>query len=66
MPLWLYRCRGCPRTLECFRKTENRNNPAYCSACAAWSCRRVITPPGLIGDTVVRVQEIQNPLCDGA
>ncbi len=56
MPLYSFRCRGCQRTTDLFRSIENRDNPAPCSSCAAWSGRRIQTAPGLIGETVVRDQ----------
>lgn len=56
MPLWSFKCRGCSATSELIRKSINRDNPGYCPTCLVWSMRRVITAPGLIGETVVREQ----------
>lgn len=61
MPTYSYQCRGCNHAEDFTRKIENRDNPGYCTKCEAWSSRRTVTAPGLIGETVTRDQRVIEP-----
>jgi putative FmdB family regulatory protein len=44
MPIYLYKCKRCGRTMEMLRKMSDKDNEVVCAACGAKEMEKLAAP----------------------